>query len=434
MKRAVLVILALAILLGAAQAAKRDTTAADGYKIHAVTDRPEALYKIGEKVTFRVTLSKDDKPLNAEVAYTISDDGVYQQDSGTLALENGAAEVSATRGKPGFAQCRATFKTPTGKTIYAIAAGGYEPEKIEASMPPPDDFGAFWDDQLAQLAKVPMNPRLEPVESNRDDVEAFDVTLDCLGGAPVRGYYARPKGARPGSLPAILNLHGAGVRSSSLWGPVNHASKGRLAMDINAHGIENGRPKEFYDALAKGELADYRARGMDDRETIYFRGMYLRLARAMDFLMAQPEWDGQVLIATGSSQGGGQSLAAAGLNPKVTAFMANVPALCEHTGPINGWPRFLRPERDTKPDPKVAQAVRYVDAMNFAARTKARAVLTVGFIDQTCRPTSVYAAYNNLRGPKRMETYPLMGHAVPKDYGQLIEEIVEGEIARARGR
>ena len=50
--------------------------------------------------------------------------------------------------------------------------------------------------------------------------------------------------------------------------------------------------------------------------------------------------------------------------------------------------------------------------MNFAARTQARALLAVGFIDNTCRPTAVYAAYNNLQGPKEMMTFPLMGHEI----------------------
>jgi len=260
------------------------------------------------------------------------------------------------------------------------------------------------------------------------------VTLDCLGGAPVRGYLARPRGAAPGSLPALLTLHGAGVRSAGKSAAVGHAAKGRLAMDINAHGIENGQSAEYYNELAAGELKDYRARGVNNREEIYFRGMYLRLYRAMDYLMAQPEWDGKVLVAWGSSQGGGQALAAAGLQPKVTAFGASVPALCEHTGPINGWPRFLRPERDEKPDPAIFETVRYVDGMNMAARTKARAILTVGFIDGTCRPTSVYAAYNNLQGPKEMMIFPLMGHETRREIWAAFDKMFEEEVAKARAR
>ena len=41
--------------------------------------------------------------------------------------------------------------------------------------------------------------------------------------------------------------------------------------------------------------------------------------------------------------------------------------------------------------------------------------MSVGFIDRTCPPTSVYAAYNVLKGPKRILTRPAMGHAAPED-------------------
>ncbi len=40
--------------------------------------------------------------------------------------------------------------------------------------------------------------------------------------------------------------------------------------------------------------------------------MFLRMERAIDFLASQPEWDGRILIVTGSSQGGGQAIVAAG--------------------------------------------------------------------------------------------------------------------------
>ena len=90
-----------------------------------------------------------------------------------------------------------------------------------------------------------MNPKLTPVESKDDAIECFDVQLDCLGGAPVSGYFGRPKAAKPKSLPAILYVHGAGVRGSSLGNAVSGAGHGMLSMDINAHGIPNGKPAAF---------------------------------------------------------------------------------------------------------------------------------------------------------------------------------------------
>jgi cephalosporin-C deacetylase-like acetyl esterase len=65
-------------------------------------------------------------------------------------------------------------------------------------------------------------------------------------------------------------------------------------------------------------------------------------------------------------------------------------------GRIAGWPKIV-PVVDGKPNAKALEATRYVDNVNFAARTKAKgAIVTVGFIDTTCPPTSVYAAFNAL--------------------------------------
>jgi cephalosporin-C deacetylase len=75
------------------------------------------------------------------------------------------------------------------------------------------------------------------------------------------------------------------------------------------------KPSHSLKALAEGELRDYRMRGSGDREQMYFKGMFLRVLRALDFLTVQPEWDGHTLIVYGSSQGGFQAFAAAGLDP-----------------------------------------------------------------------------------------------------------------------
>jgi cephalosporin-C deacetylase len=85
-----------------------------------------------------------------------------------------------------------------------------------------------------------------------------------------------------------------------------------------------------------------------------------------------------------------------------------VPAGCDHTGVavgrVNGWPKFIPSLPVTLPHPLVLESVRYFDNVNFAARTHAKeAIVTVGFIDTTCPPTGVYAAYNAL--PIRKEIF-----------------------------
>ena len=378
-------------------------------------DRGDAIYRRGETVAFTIQLRDGEQSANdGEVDWTLSKDGVAPMTNGTARISGGRATVAGKLDEPGFLQCRAAFRDTDQTTRSAVAGVAVDPLAIQPSLPVPADFDEFWAEQKMQLAGIPINARLTPVNSPSTNVTCFDLQADSLG-APISGYYARPVGAAPKSRPAILTVHGAGVRSSNLGSSAGWAGDGLLALDLNAHGLPNGQPESYYTNLANTELREYRIRGRDSRETIYFLGMFLRLVRAIDFLAAQPEWDGRTLIVHGSSQGGAQSIVAAGLDARVTFFAAGVPAMCDHTGVVagrvNGWPKFLANPPEPA-DPRVVEAVRYYDAMNFATRAHCPGYFTVGFIDTTCPPTSVYAAYNAVAGLKQIFNDPSSPHTV----------------------
>ncbi len=402
-------------LVSAAPRAQAEPSSTN-YLLAVTTERADAVYRKGEEVAFNIKLVLDQQPIHdAEVQWTISKDGVPPARTGKLKLSDGAGTVSGKLDEPGFLQCRVTFQTPAGTTLNAVAGAAVDPLQIRPSLPVPGDFDAFWSAQKKTLAGVSINAKLTQVKSPQRGVQCFDLQADCVG-APVSGYFARPAEAKAGSLPIILTVQGAGVRSSNLGGAAGWAKEGFLALDINAHGIPNGKPDRFYEDLANGDLKEYRTQGRESRDTVYFLGMFLRLVRAIDFLTAQPEWDGRTLVVHGSSQGGAQSIVAAGLDSRVTFFAAGVPAMCDHTGAavgrISGWPKLVPDGADGKPDAKALEAARYYDAMNFASRTRAAGIVTVGFIDTTCPPTSVYAAYNALKGRKEIFNDPPSTHKV----------------------
>lgn len=410
-----------------------------GYQLLVETDPPEAMYTVGQPAKFLVTLKRGDEPVSeADLICRLDEDGVPPVTEQKLTLDKGTARIEGTLDEPGFLRCRVSWAGPNKQVLTATAGAAFDPHEIPPSLPVPDDFDSFWSQQKARLASVPMESKLAPVTSPVDGIECFDTEISCVPPRPVRGYFARPTGAAPQSLPAILLVHGAGVRSSSLGGAAGSAKRYQaLAMDINAHGIANGQPDAFYQELAAGELRDYRTAGREDREKCYFLGMFLRLVRAMEFLTSQKEWDGKVLIVKGSSQGGGQAIAAAGLDSRVTLISAGVPAICDHSGQaagrINGWPKLV-PQANGQPDPQILQVARYFDSMNFATRATAEAIFSVGFIDGTCAPTSVYAAYNNIPGKKRMINEPLMGHAVSPRFERATEAAILEHLAAKKGQ
>jgi cephalosporin-C deacetylase len=424
------------VLLASLSLQAQSPTPAPVLTLKASTDHPDALYKTGETATFTIEAQQDGKPLaDGKVVCVLSKDGVQPQPPQTLNVKDGKATVIGKLSEPGFLLLRATSGNAS-----TMAGAGYDPLLLKPSMPVPEDFDEFWNAQKAALAQAPMKSTLTPVTTGTPKgVEVFDVQIDCVG-KPVSGYLGKPLQAKAKSLPAILHVHGAGVGSSTLanvsWA-LNEG--GMLSMDINAHGLPNGRPKEFYDALGAGELKNYRIEHPTDREKIYFKGMFLRLLRAIDFLTAQPEWDGKTLIVYGSSQGGFQAFAAAGLDARVSFICAGVPAGCDHTGSqanrISGWPKIVPIDAEGRPNEAALQASRYFDNVNFATRAKCQgAVVTVGFIDTTCPPTSVYAAYNALTVPKAIHTDILSGHTNTPAASKFMQEAALKHVRESKAK
>ncbi|MFA6288960.1 MAG: acetylxylan esterase [Opitutaceae bacterium] len=411
-----LLVLPFSFLACAQAASSWDGKKAVDYILTAGADRPDGVYKQGETVTFKIDLQFQKKPAGSQqIEWLLSKDGGPLLQKGTAILKEGCATVTGSLNEPGFLQCKFTFKD--GKEIYSTLAGAaIDPFAIKPSMPCPDDFDEFWAAQKKRLAAVPINPRLTPVPApaDRPGIEVFDLQADCIG-APVSGYYSRPLKTTPKGHPARLYVDGAGVRSGDLLASARWAGRGVISLSINAHGIPNGQPGTFYADLANGALKNYRVDGRESRDTYYFLGMYLRVLRALDFLASQPEWDGRTLIIEGGSQGGAQSIAGAALDHRVTFITAMNAAMCDHTGMvanrIAGWPKVV-PVKDGIPDPAVLQAMRYFDSVNFASRVKAQVYMWEGFIDFTCPPTGVYAAYNQMTSPKEMIPAPDSTHSL----------------------
>jgi cephalosporin-C deacetylase-like acetyl esterase len=116
----------------------------------------------------------------------------------------------------------------------------------------------------------------------------------------------------------------------------------------------------------------------------------------------------------GTSQGGAQAFVTAGLHPKVTAMIANVPAGCDSTGKqvgrADGWPKWEAGAWGGRDVKKVIETGRYFDAVNFARQIKCPVMVSAGLIDETCPPAGIAAAVNVTQGPKELIVLPLSNH------------------------
>ena len=395
--------LAPAVLPGAPATARTETrTPAKPQKItfEGKADKPGAVYREGEPITLSCRMLLDGKQIPGKFTrYTIYVDG-NRVDSKVLPSEQ-TFTVTGKLDRPGWYYVIGTALDENQKPVmipndpwknaYSGGVGAMvAPEKIRPSGTEPADFDEFWKSQRAALDKVPVRATREEVsvpQNLQGKVVCYDVKVDCAGAKPVSGYLAMPAKAAPKSLPAVVSYHGAGVRSANK--PLRYATKA-ICLDVNAHGIENGKPSDFYQKLNKESLSDYRRRGRENRDEFYFKEMYLRVMRALDYVKSLPEWDGKTLIVHGGSQGGGQSLVAAALDPQVTLCVAGVPALGDHAGRLvgrqPGWP-FLYSGKNGVPDnPAACKTAEYFDNNNFAKRIKCETFVSTGFVDTTCAP------------------------------------------------
>lgn len=326
-----------------------------------------------------------------------------------------------------FTIYEASYPEP-GSIIFEVSAGEatdsigalIDPNAIKPGSPRPDDFDAFWDTLKEVVRTMPFEVDMQPIElpEEKSALKAFDVELNAPGPVPARAIFVEPANAAPRTLPIVINLHAAGVKGSwcraHLDEAVGYAERGggSLSFDLNAHGMLNHEPESYYEELENGSLKNYWDIGNESPETYYFRFMYLRVLRSIEFLTRHPAWDGKRILVVGESQGGGQALAAAGLDPRVTLAVATVPAMCDFGGPLvgrkGGWPQPIDWNRE---NPKVIATAPYFDVAHLLHGSTARLVVEVGLIDQTCPSTSIIAAINQSGGPRSI--YPVTYRAHP---------------------
>jgi cephalosporin-C deacetylase-like acetyl esterase len=240
-----------------------------------------------------------------------------------------------------------------------------------------------------------------------------------------------PEKSATGRTAAKVMFHGYGTDQA-----IPAYNTGMITLSVNPvpekHDGKNG------DLIKKGgKLYYYHYWGIDDLQKNFFPGMFKRAYRALQFVKMLPEWDQRTLIVQGSSQGGGQALAAAGLDPQVSLCVALVPALCNHggfdIGAESGWPRYHWQERDYKDDPeKVLNVLDYIDCCFFASKiTNAEVIMSAGFLDQTCVPSSVYSAYNVIpSGKKQIFNDLKMPHRIAPETMKKINFLINDHITR----
>jgi len=386
----------------------------------ATPNHSDSHYALGQQATLRVVAREGGQPLNgARLYYTVGAEMMKAHRNDSVAFIDGEAFIPmGTLTEPGFLACKYQFRAADGKIYKDLVKVAFSPEQIRSFSEMPRDFEQFWQQAVKEARKIDLAPQYKEVKDATNEHFRTQLVRLRVGKKKwLQGYLTRPRSTDAVQrYPVVLCPPGAGSNKIS---PSDEFPKdGYIYLKIEIHDNDQTLSDTDYEAMRHKKCDDYMRRGMADKNTYYYKDVYVGCVRAIDFLCSLPEWDGKNAFVMGGSQGGALTIITAALNEKVTACAPFYPALCDLTGFLHqragGWPKFFsgfyKDGRVDIPEEQAAKTLPYFDVVNFARLLKVPTFMSWGYSDDTCSPTSVWAAWNEIKAPKACDITPSSGH------------------------
>jgi cephalosporin-C deacetylase len=294
----------------------------------------------------------------------------------------------------------------------------HELRELHPDVPTPEGFDEFWSGTLAAAREHDLEVQRAAWPVRLPHVSVDDVTFPGYGGQPVRAWYLRPA-AVTGPLPCIVTYEGygggRGLPHDWLFWPAAGASA--LVVDNRGQGSGHRVGATPDEAPPSGPHQNgFLTLGIESPDTYYYRRLFTDAVRAVEAARSLPDVDADRIVVTGVSQGGGITLAVAGLVDGLAAVMPDVPFLCDiaractitDAFPYQELRLWLRMHRDDAA--KALRTVSFADGLHFAPLATAPALFSVGLMDECCPPSTVFGAYNRYAGHKEIEVWEYAGH------------------------
>jgi cephalosporin-C deacetylase len=297
-----------------------------------------------------------------------------------------------------------------------------ELEALRSDVKRPEDFDAFWTEQLEALAAVPV----EWERSERSTLTAETQKVETLKFLSVDGIWVHAwltGGYRETSRSAgLVYLPGYS------WGnppPDAHSVYDDvLTLGLNLH----GHPSDHAYKHPRSVGGEYITQGIDSPHTYIYKNIILHCLRALEVLAQLDDVDPERVAIGGMSQGGGLSLICAALSSVPKLCFADMPWLCDLDRALSlldpnrykpGMPvpdsrniiRQYANEHPEKAD-QVYKTYRYFDPLSHASNITIPVQCSAGGRDPSCRPPTIYSVFNEIPTEKEMLYLPNTGHEI----------------------
>ncbi|OGV65054.1 MAG: acetylesterase [Lentisphaerae bacterium RIFOXYC12_FULL_60_16] len=290
--------------------------------------------------------------------------------------------------------------------------------KYKGTNPRPKDFDAYWKRALAELDRTDSQITLTPATFQTPAADCQDLFFTGVGGARIHAKLLRPRHPR-GKHPAVVMFHGYSGNAGEWTDKLGYVALGYTVAALDCRG--QGGQSDDVGSVAGNTLRGHIIRGIDDDpDKLLFRQIFLDTAQLARIVMAMPDVDPARVGATGGSQGGGLTLACVALEPRIKLAAPVFPFLSDYQ---RVWKMDLAKEAYEelrqyfrlfdplhKREAEIFTTLGYIDVQHLAARIKAHTMMTVGYMDTICPPSTQFAAYNKIRAKKFLVEYPDFGH------------------------
>lgn len=307
--------------------------------------------------------------------------------------------------QPGFYECVAIMKDigfSSSTRWFTIS-----PEKIQCTNPIVPGFKKYWDDALNELMQIRPEFKIKKVDSlcteNRD---GYIVEMKSIGGIIIRGYYFVPH--TKGKHTTILHVPGYGYGFDN-GKPFTNSNDDiiELAICVRGHGLSADVFNPGFDIPG---IWGYK---LCSEKGNAYRSIYMDCVRAVEFLLSRPEVDTNKICVMGGSQGGGLTLATAGLcRDKIKACAYFDPFMCDTRDQLRirtvcntEIKSYLKYYNDECSFNDALNVQDLIDTKGFAEWIKCPVFFTTALVDDDCPPHMGFAAYNRIKSRKQFKIY-----------------------------